>query len=487
MTEPNVTQQPSASAPASAPPATVWPSGPIGVPASGGNGSGRAYAPPSQPAHALAPSLLRRDAPASPVAPTSMSAPPPQPRPATPFPYGPAAASNAAPVPLTTVWVAPAVAPASAASRRSRAPSVALVLSALVAVGGVSYAIGRWSVGGSPTGGTSESLAAAGAGVVGGLGFPSDSEGAFPAGIGLPGGAGPADVSSTSGNGTDPGSIASDAGVGSGSPSQGLGSGAAPNDATTDRSTLAGVGLGQPSEQTSSSAVAGGALTQADDPDGSVERGGFGGPGGFGGRGGLQGTLTAVGADSLTIDISGQEQTVGIDDGTTFVRQHAASADEIAPGDLISVGYAFGGSAGDPPDGGVGGFAPPDGAGPPADPSAEGGPPSAADLTDAVAATITILPPGTASGTRFGIEGTVQGAADGSLIVATADGESRLVSTDEATTYGRDEPISSTDLVVGDDVRIQLAFTGPPGGGGTVPDGSLPSASRVVLLDTDGS
>jgi hypothetical protein len=117
---------------------------------------------------------------------------------------------------------------------------------------------------------------------------------------------------------------------------------------------------------------------------------------------------------------------------------------------------------------------------------AEGGPLNTADLSDAVAASITILPPGTTSGTRFGIEGTVQGAADGSIIVTTADGGSRLISTDESTTYSRDEPIAPTDLVVGDSLQVQLAFAGIRGdGGAAAPDEALPSASRVVLLGSE--
>jgi hypothetical protein len=83
-------------------------------------------------------------------------------------------------------------------------------------------------------------------------------------------------------------------------------------------------------------------------PDGSFDPGAFpggndgaGGPNGIGSFGGptIDGTVTAIDADALTITLAnGQEMTVALDDATTYHAATDASASDIAVGDEVSVG-----------------------------------------------------------------------------------------------------------------------------------------------------
>jgi hypothetical protein len=89
----------------------------------------------------------------------------------------------------------------------------------------------------------------------------------------------------------------------------------------------------------------------APNASGAPGRGGFGGL--FAGGGGIsiQGTVTAVAADSITIQLqSGQTVTIPTDSSTTYHSQAAASASDVAAGKTVIVqlsgGRIFGGGAG---------------------------------------------------------------------------------------------------------------------------------------------
>jgi hypothetical protein len=86
-------------------------------------------------------------------------------------------------------------------------------------------------------------------------------------------------------------------------------------------------------------------------PSGAILNGG--GPGGFvGGAGGLsiEGTVTAVDADSVTIETStGGTIELSIDDGTEYHQQAAADASDVTTGSKVVVQVSgFGGRGGRP-------------------------------------------------------------------------------------------------------------------------------------------
>jgi len=74
---------------------------------------------------------------------------------------------------------------------------------------------------------------------------------------------------------------------------------------------------------------------------------GFGGGGGFGGAVSVQGTVEAIDGSSITIKLaSGQTVTLGLNGDTTYHKQAAASATDVATGSTVIVqvqGRGFGG------------------------------------------------------------------------------------------------------------------------------------------------
>lgn len=91
-------------------------------------------------------------------------------------------------------------------------------------------------------------------------------------------------------------------------------------------------------------------------PDGSFDPNGPKGPGGLAFNGGvsIDGTVTAVDADSITLKLAdGQETTFKLDDTTTYHEAADASASDVAVGDDVSVkvtgGRVTAGSGGETP------------------------------------------------------------------------------------------------------------------------------------------
>lgn len=79
---------------------------------------------------------------------------------------------------------------------------------------------------------------------------------------------------------------------------------------------------------------------------GAPDRGGFGGFGGFAGAGGvsLQGTVTAVSSDSITLQLaSGQTLTIPLDAQTTYHSRTAATAADVTNGATVIVQLTGGG------------------------------------------------------------------------------------------------------------------------------------------------
>ncbi|HEY8437589.1 MAG TPA: hypothetical protein VIK65_03145 [Candidatus Limnocylindrales bacterium] len=79
---------------------------------------------------------------------------------------------------------------------------------------------------------------------------------------------------------------------------------------------------------------------------GAPDRGGFGGFGGFAGAGGvsLQGTVTAVGSDSITLQLaSGQSLTIPLDAQTTYHSRTSATAADVTNGATVIVQLTGGG------------------------------------------------------------------------------------------------------------------------------------------------
>jgi hypothetical protein len=77
---------------------------------------------------------------------------------------------------------------------------------------------------------------------------------------------------------------------------------------------------------------------------GAPDRGGFGGFGGGGGGVSIQGTVTAVAADSITLQLaSGQTVTIPLDASTTYHSRTAATAADVANGASVIIQLAGGG------------------------------------------------------------------------------------------------------------------------------------------------
>jgi len=80
---------------------------------------------------------------------------------------------------------------------------------------------------------------------------------------------------------------------------------------------------------------------------GGFQRPGGQGPGGsgFGGGGlGLEGTITSLDADTLTLQTAdGSTVTVNLSDDTTYAREESAGADEVTEGDNVRIGIEFAG------------------------------------------------------------------------------------------------------------------------------------------------
>jgi hypothetical protein len=74
-------------------------------------------------------------------------------------------------------------------------------------------------------------------------------------------------------------------------------------------------------------------------PDGQGQGGG-----GFPGGGlGLEGTITSLDADTLTIETANGSITVNLSDDTTYAREESASTDELTEGDEVRIGIDFAG------------------------------------------------------------------------------------------------------------------------------------------------
>lgn len=175
--------------------------------------------------------------------------------------------------------------------RRVTAFEVAFLLGALVAVGGMSFAVGRWSADQGAGTGRSVIAAVSGQPVVG---RPSTAIGPTAAGVSVNDGA---------------------SSVGDTAPA------ATPSPGGTTRSTPASAGgaAGQPA------------------------MGGIGAAGlGFG-PGGLQGTLEAIDADRLVLTTSdGSQQSVTIDEETRFVSEADIDPSTLEAGDEVRVQPRFG-------------------------------------------------------------------------------------------------------------------------------------------------
>jgi hypothetical protein len=175
---------------------------------------------------------------------------------------------------------------------------VAFALGALVAVGGVSFAIGRWT---AEQAGDARGPVPAGLGGIGAPGLPSSASG--PSTVVLPG-----SVASASG--------AAEAASTSGDPAS-----AALRGSLDIAGQVPGAGMG---------AVGG---VEAMGP-------------GFA-RGGLEGTVTGIDADSLMLATSdGAEQSVAIDGETRFVSEEEIDPSTLEAGDRIRVQPQSGGLLG---------------------------------------------------------------------------------------------------------------------------------------------
>ena len=333
--------------------------------------------------------------------------------------------------PIVTTPVFTQAQPAIAPAAHSRVSSLALILAAFVAVGGIAFAIGRWSV-------DSSTPARPGLGA------------AFAAGV-VPE---RADLPATAAAVTESSTL------------QGASSSSAP---LVDPAIDGGVPDG---------------ITPGDAPGMTAGLG----PGAFAGLGpaafaGLQGPLTGIEADSLTLEVDGQEQSVTLDGATTFLRRTEIELADLAVGDLVRVSYGLPGRfAGERPPG----EGPPGAMGEPAD----GAPPLAdqggtGDEMDAgVAAEVTVIPSASDTEGRPGsTQGTLAAVVDGAIMITLADGQSRLVATDEATSFTRDTAVDVEALQVGDTVVVQLPFAGQGGGGAGETDAVTPAAQVIVLTN----
>jgi hypothetical protein len=210
-------------------------------------------------------------------------------------------------------------------------------------------------------------------------------------------------------------------------------------------------------------------------PDGINPRGAPGtaglGPAAFAG---LQGLLTGIEADFLTLEVDGQEQSVALGDATTFLRRTEMELADLAVGDLVRVSYGSPGRfAAGPPlaDQGTG-----VGAGDGIDRGVAG------ELDAGVAAEVTVIPPTSDTDGRPGsTQGTVAAVVEGAIMVTLADGQGRLVATDETTSFTRETAIDVEALQLGDTVVAQLPFA-RPGVGEAADMGAATPATQVIVL-----
>jgi hypothetical protein len=317
----------------------------------------------------------------------------------------------------------PAVAPAA----HSRVSSLALILAAFVAVGGIAFAVGRWSV-------DSSTPARPGLGA------------AFAAGV-VPE---RADLPVTAAAVTEP------------STPQGASSSSAPLvDPAIDGGVPDGITPGAAPGMTAGL-----------------------GPSAFAGLGpaafaGLQGPLTGIEADFLTLEVDGQEQSVALGETTTFLRRTEIELADLAVGDLVRVSYgAPSGFAGErlPGEGPPGAVDEPAGAGDEIDRGV------AAETDAGIAAEVTvILPASDTEGRPGSTQGTLAAVVEGAIMITLADGQSRLVATDETTSFARETAIDLEALQLGDTVVAQLPFARPGVGGAADVDAATPATQVIVL------
>jgi hypothetical protein len=269
-------------------------------------------------------------------------------------------------------------APPDRRSRGSRASTVALLVAALVATGGVSFAIGRWSTGEadgeSPAigAGPSFDFAAAGTGA-----FPRLADGAVPAG---PAAAVEVAVASDTETSTSEAAAVdrdSEQSTVPGSASEPESGAAQLDPPDTVAADLPGLVSQTPS--------AGDGPSGADGPPAGV----FGDGGGFPGFSrGIEGSISAIEDGQLTIVSSdGTSSTVLVDASTEVLRQEASGVAVLEVGDSIRIVPGFGAGprgalapGGDPATGG--------------DPAAGGNPATRGDQVELTASQVVLLESG---------------------------------------------------------------------------------------------
>ena len=431
---------------------------------------GQPVAPVPPPAPPVLPAVPAR-AIAPPAAPAIVSPPPGSVRPAR-------QASAPAPQPMQQVTSS------TAPSRRGPSPfGVALVVGALVMVGGVAFAAGRVSV--DETGGGSLTAAVGAGGAGQALGDGQARVGplaaAAAAGTSVAGDAqGSADRRDEAGirpraQGTD--------GFGAGITVDGFGGavdGFGGNTIAPPRLGIEGVADTIGGEQAASD----GAIAQADgtgQADGQRPRGpgARGGRGGFG-AGGISGRVVGIGDVGITLGTEdGAEVRFFVDETTSFLSEIPADPAGLAAGDLVRIAFPL--------------------------PTVVDGEPVAAEGAD-IAAAVTVLPPGTeltggfgsggpaadgfgggrqraagedgfggqqGQGGQGGRAGFGRGIVQGSLIeideatltVLTPTEETVSIAYAETTTWALQSPADPGQMEVGDPVRIGIARGGFARGG----------------------
>ena len=384
------------------------------------------------------------------------------PNPAIPLPPPFVLASTPVAEPLT------GVAPAAPLARRSRTAEVALLLAAFVATAGVAFAIGRLSA--------SESASAVPR-VAALAGLRVDGAEVAPgAALFAP------EIDRT----TETSSSAADAADGAALPaSDGVALRAA-DGALADGASLAG--LSDTTDATrGAEGMAAGPLEgdpRAMGGDGQplpVDLpGGFEGgpPGAMAGIafGGLVGSISAIDDGGLTLATpAGESRSITVDASTLYRNQASIEASDLSPGDRVRIAYERGR---------------PSPLGADLD-TATGSDATADQLTPAEgAAQVTLIPAGSPASRLPGVtEGTLLSVVEDGIVVQTATGETRQVSTSDDTTYVRQEIIEAGLLKAGDRVAVQLPFSGPPGQADTATEGSIaatdPTVAEQVTLLTD--
>jgi hypothetical protein len=213
---------------------------------------------------------------------------------------------------------------------------VALLVATLVATGGVSFAVGRWSTGeagsGSPAiaAGPAIDFAAAGAG-----GFPDSLLDAAPAGLGT---AIEAAAESDTETSTDEAAAQPDSGWSD------TGQPAAP-ETVSEPDAAAQLDLPDAAAEVLPGLV--GQAPSAGDGPGAGDgppAGGFGDLGGFPGFGrGIEGSISAIEDGQLTIESAdGMSSTVLVDASTEVLRREVGGIDALEVGDAVRIVPGFG-------------------------------------------------------------------------------------------------------------------------------------------------